>query len=95
MMFDERDKVVRIRKTHRCSQCGRKFPIGTEMLSVRFLDGSGDSGWCRWHVCKVCEAVLNETDCGDYDGIIYERTAIETDREYWEKRRTEIEGGMV
>ena len=93
MLFDERDKVVKTRKEHRCSQCGRKFPKGTEMLSVRFLDGSGDSGWCRWHVCKVCEAVLNETDCGDYEGIIYESAARETDPEYWEKRRSEIDGG--
>ena len=83
---------VKTRKLHRCAGCGRKFPKGTQMESWTFLDASGDNGWCTWYICEVCQKVEEEINCKDYDGITYEDFAIETDREYWEKRRKEIEG---
>ena len=84
-------KVVKTRKEHRCAGCYRRFPSGSKLTAWTFLDASGDSGWCTWYICPVCTAVQNETECADLDGAYYEGFAIEPDREYWGKRRAEIE----
>jgi hypothetical protein len=87
----EGKRIVITKKAHRCNGCGRKFPAGIAMQSWTFLDVEGN-GWCTWYYCDVCQHVMQEIDVGDYDGVIYEDAAIEADREYWNKRRTEIEG---
>lgn len=83
-------KPVVTRKEHRCAGCNRKMPAGTKMLSWQFLD-TGGNGWATWHICPVCEAVMNEVECADWDGTYYEEFAINTDRELWKKRCAEIE----
>ena len=87
----EGSKQVVTKKEHKCALCYRKFPKGTKMESWTFLDVSDNSGWCTWHICNVCQKVMNEINVADYDGVIYEGACIESDREYWEKRREEIE----
>lgn len=87
-----RIKPVITRREQFCSQCNRKFPAGTGMETRTYLDVGGN-GWFTWHICMVCQAVLYETDCEDYDGTLYELSAVNHDPDYWEKRRLEIEEG--
>lgn len=84
-------KIVKTRKEQRCAGCYRKFPIGTSLLKIDTLDVIDNNGYFTWYVCPVCEAVSKEIECQDHDGTWYEGFAIEPDREYWNKRRTEIE----
>jgi hypothetical protein len=88
-----RTKRVITRKPHACDQCNRKFPAGSDMLVQTFLN-SLDPGWVTWHICPVCEEVLDKTDCTDYDGAIWEMAAYNHDTDFWEKTRSIMEGDL-
>ena len=87
-------KIVTTRKDHHCWGCYRKFPPGSKMWRISFLNAEG-GGYATVHVCKTCDEVSGRTDCADYDGtrsLWTEGFAIETDRQLWEQVRQEIEG---
>ena len=60
------DKVVKTRKKHNCSACGRLFKKGTKMRTqVNTFDGIG-----TWRECPTCEELLRKYPShfqGDYN----------------------------
>ena len=92
-MMDGRTKTVATRKEHRCAGCYRKFPKGTKLTKIDFLNQSDNTGFATWYLCPVCEWFMESFDCTDHDGTYYEGFAIENDPQEFEKKRAEMEGG--
>lgn len=59
------EKVVKIRKPHKCCVCEKEFPKGEKMLIQRAV--VKDMGWCSCYICLPCiEKWLEES--GQVDG---------------------------
>ena len=56
------DKIVNIRKPHKCDACGRMFEKGTKM---RRQVNTGE-GMCQWYECQTCQILLAKY-CDDFD----------------------------
>ena len=93
-VIDGTNKVVVTRKGHRCAGCYRKFPAGTKLTKIDFLNRADNTGFCTWYICPVCEWFVENGDCADYDGMYYEGFAIESDKDLFESKRKEIEGAI-
>ena len=65
------DKIVKTRKKHKCSACGRIFEKGTKMRTqVNTLDGIQ-----TWRECPTCQELLSKHRSkfeDDYDHLCYE-----------------------
>jgi len=55
-MYILSDKIVKIRKTHICCACGRRFEIGTRMRS----QVNDSDGLVHWYNCMTCEELLSK-----------------------------------
>lgn len=54
------EKIVKIRKSHKCCVCKKKFSKGEKMLMQRAV--VEDVGWCSCYICLLCvEQWLEET----------------------------------
>ena len=60
------EKVVKIRKSHKCCICEREIPKGEKMLMQRAV--VGDLGWCSCYICLPCvEQWLEESEQVDVE----------------------------
>lgn len=51
-----KSEQVTIRKEHRCFSCGRKFAVGTQMISwASIYEGE----FCSGYTCMTCEQLHN------------------------------------
>lgn len=46
------EKVVKIRKSHKCCVCGKEVSKGEKMLMQRAI--VKDMGWCSCYICLPC-----------------------------------------
>lgn len=77
-------KLVKTRKPHKCTGCGRTFPAESSMFRV----ATADSGTAFTdYVCTTCSIVMHENDIEDYgEGDLLEY-ALEYEDELIKKTR--------
>lgn len=46
------EKIVKIRKSHKCCVCGKEIPQGDKMLMQKAV--IQDMGWCSCYICLPC-----------------------------------------
>lgn len=46
------EKMVKIRKPHKCCVCEKEIPIGTKMVMQKAI--VQDLGWCSCYICLPC-----------------------------------------
>ncbi len=82
-------KKVKTRKPRMCHGCRRKFPAGAILKCISYADGGSAFSV---YSCNVCEEVIATMDPEDFLDGIGEGEVRESDPDFWEEKRKEIEG---
>ena len=81
-----KDKLVKIRKPHKCWGCGMEFPVGCILnYNVSMFEGE----FCTSYWCPICSRILADKKARDYfidgDGGVSEFGIIQELHEFWLK----------